>query len=337
MKTLITAAVAAAIAAPVLSQDATTFRYATVSPDQTFLADVDKAFMDRVTERTNGQVTFAPFWSSSLGSQGEIVALIDGGGVNLGAVSTGYQFGTFTFSGMTNAVPATFTSEQALEITAELFNENPIVTAELESLNLHPILIRHFSEYRLLCTEPLQTMSDFEGRRVRTYGPFVSRMFEELGAIPVAMESTEQYEGLQRGVIDCAFWNPSLMHLLRLNEVATHLSDLEFGAINAYTMFTSEEQWRSWPTEIQEAITKTADEMRDMSLEVMARADSDAIEAMTAGGVAIVPFAEPEAFAAAMPDMLEIWLQEVEAAVPEKLEDATSLLATVRSALNEAE
>ena len=54
-----------------------------------------------------------------------------------------------------------------------------------------------------LCNKPVETMEDLKGMKVRISHAVVSRLFEELGAIPVSFPANESYEALSQGVVDC--------------------------------------------------------------------------------------------------------------------------------------
>ncbi|MBR9884402.1 MAG: C4-dicarboxylate ABC transporter substrate-binding protein [Oceanospirillales bacterium] len=58
--------------------------------------------------------------------------------------------------------------------------------------------------YILFCREPVRTLAEIKGKRIRAAGSTVSQWLEEAGAIPVNVPSSEMYTGLDRGSLDCA-------------------------------------------------------------------------------------------------------------------------------------
>lgn len=58
--------------------------------------------------------------------------------------------------------------------------------------------------YILFCRQPVRTLADIKGKRIRAAGSTVSQWLEQAGAIPVNVPSSEMYTGLDRGSLDCA-------------------------------------------------------------------------------------------------------------------------------------
>lgn len=311
--------------------DELSIQYGSIFPSGHYLSELDKFFASTVSERSGGRITFDQHWSSALGTPNEIVPLVSGGAVDMAAIVTGYYFGEFPFTGMTNAVPATFESEDVLDITAELFATNEVIQDEFSRLNLQPVFLRHLPEYTLICTKPVRTMADFEGLKVRTYGAYIPKMFEAVGAVPVSLGVTEMYEGLQRGTVDCAYWTRGQVVPFKLHEVAKYLSDLDLGAINAYTIMTSKDNWDSWSNETRALLTEVGEETTARSIEITEVAEAQAMESMLANGVEVVAFEEKDAFFAAIPDMLDLWVEQVSGRFPNLANQAEAMAASVRA------
>ena len=238
--------------------DRLTLQFGSPFPEGVYLSDIDRFFAEELAKRSDGRIEIDMNFSNALGGPNEIIALVGAGAVDLGGIVTGYHFGELPFVGLTNAVPATFEAETVLDITEALFNRNETMQTEMERLNLQPILLRHLPQYTFVCTTPVRTMADLEGKKIRSYGAYIPKMIESLGAIPVNLSMPEMYESLQRGVVDCVYWTRSLTVPFRLHEVAKSLSDLNLGAINAFTVFTSRDNWSSWSDETRTLIREVA-------------------------------------------------------------------------------
>lgn len=66
--------------------------------------------------------------------------------------------------------------------------------------------------YHFICREPLRTIADFEGKRIRLFGGGWARFAEEkLGAISVNMTFGEIFTGLERGALDCVAADPTVL------------------------------------------------------------------------------------------------------------------------------
>ncbi len=89
----------------------------------------------------------------------------------------------------------------------DLFDEH--LAVEYDGLK---VLALHAHNGGLIHTrdEPVETMEDLEGMRIRTPSPAISQMLSFLGADPQGLPPGEVYENLQRGVIDGTVfpWDP---------------------------------------------------------------------------------------------------------------------------------
>ena len=310
--------------------DRLTLQLGSPFPEGIYLSDIDRFFAGELARRSGGRIEIEMNFSSALGGTNEIIPLVGAGAVDLGGIITGYHFGKLPFVGLTNAVPATFESETVLDITEALFNQNETMQAEMERLNLQPILLRHLPQYTFICTSPVRTMADLEGKKIRSYGAYIPKMIESLGAIPVNLSMPEMYESLQRGVVDCVYWTRSLTVPYKLHEVAKYVSDLDLGAINAVTVFTSRDNWSSWSDETKALIREVAAEAKAMSLPLTKEVEDAALDIMRENGVELVVFEEKEAAFAAIPDMLDLWVAQVSDRFPDRTEAARETARQVR-------
>ena len=178
-------------------------------------------------------------------------------------------------------------------------------------------------------------MADLQGKKVRSYGAYIPQMLEALGAIPVNLGMPEMYESLQRGVVDCVYWTRSLTVPFKLHEVAKYMSDLELGAINAVTLFTSRDAWDSWTPETRALFEEVAAEAKAMSLPMTREVEEAALEVMRENGVEVVEFEEKEAAYAAVPDMLTLWVEQISERFPDLSDEAEATAAEVRAMMDE--
>lgn len=77
------------------------------------------------------------------------------------------------------------------------------------------------SRYGLVCTRPINSLNDLQGRRIRVAGPSWARWAEYMEASPVSMPGNEMYEALSQGVITCASTSAPELANLRLMEPAS--------------------------------------------------------------------------------------------------------------------
>ncbi len=114
---------------------------------------------------------------------------------------------------------------------------NPIQLAEWEELDIVYLGAYNTPPYVLFCREPVRTLAELRGKRIRTAGSTVSAWVEEAGGVPVNVPSSEMYSGLDRGSLDCASNAANDLIDRSLWEVAQHTTLLPTG------MYWSGPQW----------------------------------------------------------------------------------------------
>lgn len=87
--------------------------------------------------------------------------------------------------------------------------------------------------YILFCTEPVRTLADIAGRKVRMPGSAHSNWAKSAGAVPVNVASSEMYGGLEKGQLDCASNGANELRTRSLWEVAKYVTTVQLGVYYA--------------------------------------------------------------------------------------------------------
>ena len=84
--------------------------------------------------------------------------------------------------------------------------------------------------YELSCDEPVRSLDEIEGKRLRAPGSHWARWSNELGATPVSMSANEVFEALNQGVVDCVVISaPELTNLGLIDAVTDITTDVPGG------------------------------------------------------------------------------------------------------------
>jgi len=309
------AAVAAIVlTGPALAQDypELTLRYSSNIPEVVNTSKIDLFFSSEIAKRSGGKIKIQHFWANTLGGEAEIVDLTGSGAVDLALIVTGNQVSRLPFAAVTNSLPRTFADGPVLvELTRDLYENNPTIQAEFAAANLQPLLYRYLPDYRVYCTAPIRTMADFANKKVRSYGAYVPLMFEALGAVPVNIPPTDMIQAMSTGALDCTYLFNSAVGQFKIDQVAKYGTDISFGVINAHTLFTSREKWNSWPESVRSLITEVAREAEAYGAKLIAEDEAKAEAAMVAAGMEIVQFEEMDKLGDAIPNMLDVWVTKM--------------------------
>jgi len=187
--------------------------------------------VDEFKKRTGGKHDIQMFWGGSVAKAKEIPDALSSGVGDIGDIITPYFQSKFPVN---NAIgffipQPNSTIEIALKMQ-KWHRVYPQFDAELKKYNLKAIGFRPLESYGLLCREPVNSLADLKGKRIRTYGYAYPKIVAAMGATPVSLSTTEAYGALQRGILDCSPIGPVLAKGWKLDEVAKYFIRFPFGA-----------------------------------------------------------------------------------------------------------
>lgn len=288
-------------------------RLAHFGPQVFVQSGVDQWFADEIERRSGGNISIQIFWAGAAGKPLEILGLVGAGAVDLGAVPQAYYANELPLIGAPNSVPYVFkTREAAIGVSEGLVRDNAAVQAELARNNVHPLFFHPMNSYYPLCTKPVQTMADFKGLKIRSFGAFQPPMWDALGAVGVNVLPSDIYEGLQRGRLDCGFFSADLYEVTKLYEVAKHMSSAGVGPVATWPIWVNQEKWNNeFSDDVRQLFTEVSAEAQQRSLDAIAEAETKSLAFLQEQGVELVEFSDPSAYQAAIPDMLEVWLENM--------------------------
>ncbi|MFH1604584.1 MAG: TRAP transporter substrate-binding protein DctP [Pseudomonadota bacterium] len=274
---------------------------------------IDQWWADEIKKRSGGKINIRIFWGGSAGQPLEILGLVGSGAVDFGAVPQAYFPNELPLIGAPNSVPYVFkTPKAAVAVSAGLVAENKAVQEELRRNKVKPLFFHPMNPYYPLCTKPVKVMADFKGLKIRSFGAYQPPMWDALGSVGVNVLPSDIYEGLQRGRLDCGFYSADLYKVTKLYEVAKHLSTAGVGPVATWPIWVNHDKWESsYPAEVKKLITEVSEEAAGRSMRAIAEAEAEALDFLKKQGVAVVDFAEPDAYQAAIPDMREVWLKSM--------------------------
>jgi TRAP-type C4-dicarboxylate transport system substrate-binding protein len=184
-----------------------------------------------VDARSNGTLKFDINYGGVLATVGEITTAIETGMIDMGNIVTPYFPDELVVN---NAIPFFWPQPKSQQELGELMlkwdAEIPEFSEELAKYNAKLITVRPLPPYGLICTTPIRSLEDFEGKRVRSYGVALPAMLSALGAVPVSMADVETYEAMSNNVLDCSAADLALVDAFKLNEIAPYFIEVPMGA-----------------------------------------------------------------------------------------------------------
>jgi TRAP-type mannitol/chloroaromatic compound transport system substrate-binding protein len=125
----------------------------------------------------------------------------------------------------------------------------PDCLEEVKKLNAVPLGGWTTSAYVLACREPVKSLADLKGKRIRATGGN-AEMFKMAGAVPVGATLVEAVSLLQRGGLDCQHGIADWLRTFGYADFAKYVTDYPLGLTGpAIGMFINRDTWNKWTPE----------------------------------------------------------------------------------------
>lgn len=166
---------------------------------------------------------------------------------------------------------------EAVDAYRDVFN------ARLEErFGVRALAVWPFGSQIFFCNEPIETLGDLQGLKVRSYTASMSTLLENLGATPVTLAFPEVYPALQRGVASCGITSPTSANTGKWPEVTSHVLPLSVsGAVQAHVV--NIEWWNSLDGAVQTQMVEALAGLEE-ELWTLAQETNEAAVACTTGG-----------------------------------------------------
>lgn len=173
-----------------------------------------------------------------------------------------------------------------------------------------PMIVTTFP-YNFHTKDPVNSLEDLKGMKIRAGGPVAGAALEALGAAPVGMPAPAIAENISKGVIDGAAVDWSVLYGFRVDAVAKNHYMQLFSTVPIGIMMTKE-RFNSLSPEAQALIEKYSEEwLEDVYTEATAAAQDTFIakNKATDGHTIVTPSAEDKAaYEALMNGVVEEWV-----------------------------
>ncbi len=212
---------------------AKTFKWITFKPQGAGDAQARSTqwFVDEFARRTGGKHKIKVFWGGSVAKTGEIPEALGAGVGDFGDIVTPYFPDKFVLNNAVGFfIPQPNSSLEIGHLMEKWHAIYPQFDEELARNNLKAVSYRPLEDYGFLCTQPVKNMAGFKGKRIRTYGFAYPALVEAIGGTPVSIKTSEAYEALERGILDCTPIGPALARGWKYDEVAKYYIEFPLGA-----------------------------------------------------------------------------------------------------------
>lgn len=171
-------------------------------PPDNSSSDLFQWFMDEVSERTDGAVTTEVVFGGGLLAGDDTIPGLQQGRAEAGNVVPAYFPADLPLHNI-NMVPLPGAS-QAARFRAFQYLDTEVDAFRDELAENELVLIGWFpnASQSIAVSEPVTSLADLQGLKIRVPAAPASAVFEELGVEPVFIPSEEVYESVERGIVD---------------------------------------------------------------------------------------------------------------------------------------
>ncbi|RKF12668.1 C4-dicarboxylate ABC transporter [Roseovarius spongiae] len=219
-------------------------------------------WLPRLEAASNGTLKPTLFTGPVLLAPGEHLS-----GIRDGIAQIGYHAGTYTPSdipednvlaqvafGASDPFPAAFAITEA-NMTL------PQLQQQWKDNNIAYLGGYATSPYVLLCSSKIETLADMKGKKVRVPGAAQSDWLASVGGVPVNVPSSEMYDGLDKGQLDCAAISAIDLKSRSLWDVADHVTLVNLGLYwSGYSQGANRDFWQSLSDDQRQAFFDTLPE-----------------------------------------------------------------------------
>ena len=290
-----------------------------------------EAFTEKVTELTDGEITFT-IYPLTLLSVPQMLNGVRDGVADVGVLLPPVFVAQFPESNLIGDLAMLGRSATAMAgATAEYFMTCQDCQAEFAANNVVYLGSGSTADYGILSTSPFVDVADLDGAKLRSPNAAFNRWIESLGGVALTLPGNEIFEAVKQGVVDGALLSAGELNNIRMIDV---VSDVTLGApqgtyhlINV--SMTNQDTWMSLTDAQREAFLDAGAHAMAATTYKYVQDGIDALEEAKEKGIAVHD-ASPELVAQAQA-FVEGDLATIEAAATESgVQDAGEKIARFR-------
>ena len=248
-------------------------------------------FVERVNERTNGQIEIQISSFPELGLAGpDTLRLVEDGTLGMVEIYSGYIGGDLPIVDVANlwgVIPDFATNWKTIEAV-----QGPIHKIIEERSNGIVLAESYYGNNYYYTSKPIRTPADLEGMKVRSHSTVLGDLINGMGANAQFVAFSEVYTALERGILDAAVTCGPCGAGLRWFEVADYLNG-PIISIGVTYITINKDRWDEIPADLQAIMREEALKHQVENRRLVENVwDPLGITDNVAGGMEHIPFSQ---------------------------------------------
>ena len=253
-----------------------------------------KFWMDEVTKRTDGRVTFTTYYNGTLLKGAESLPGCGRGMTDLTICPDAYTADRHPLSMVQSLLFMTDKMDSYLRACYQLFTTEPLLIQEFTKNNVHFLVEIPVSSNILGAREKINSLALIKHKRIRSMAMTADAM-KILGATPVGLSLGEVYDGLDKGVIDgYSLTDFTLASMFHLYEVASYMHDTGMGQFGGMFFVMNKNKWDRLPSDIKGIMTQVAKEAINKHIALYEKIEGQMVDRAHKGGAKVVILSDKE-------------------------------------------
>lgn len=249
----------------------------------------------RIAAETQDKIEWVEAYGGTVCKLGECLEAVESGLLDVGDVESIFEPAKLRANNFSLFVPFS-TPDPKLNagVIQQVYDKVPELKTMLVSKYKQVFLgAGVIGDYGLLTTFPWKHMSELAGHKIAAAGPNIP-WIAPTGAVPVQAVLPEVYTSLQTGVYEGVVMFPDAVISFRLNEVAKHFTQADFGTVASPLLTINKGTWDRLSPKAQKIFAEVgADWARHLG-ELTAKLQDEALAKMKASGVTVRPLTPEE-------------------------------------------
>lgn len=275
---------------------------------------IDRWYLDELEKRTNGEVTVRRYWSGSLNKVGEHLSAVRDGTSEISLISPGYYQAELPVTRGLEWYYRMNHADALQKVCRDVYAQFEPLRAEWEQRHRSKVLYwTNWNYAPLVLREPIQSLEELRGKRIRGYGVAVD-VIEALGGTAIPMAAPEVYQALERGILDGVYGFDFVTAIAyNLHEIAPNFYDIGDGPHAPAATIMNLQVYEGLPDDVRAVSDEIVTELYDSQFSTIYEdVLASYVEKATSEGVTLgtVPKEEKErARNLVQPKQVNAWLE----------------------------
>ncbi len=273
-------------------------------------------WMEEITRRSGGMVTFQHFPAEQLGKTRDMLRLTQSGVVDIGYVAPSFiADNTMPLSAVAELPGGFANSCQGTNAYLSLATKGGILAEKDFAANgVRLLWAVTMPPYQIMtANKKIGSIKDVEGLKLRSAGASLEMTARKLKSVPVRLATPDIYDALSRGTVDGLIFPFSSLFSYKLDKLVKYSTvDENFGAIVAAYVI-SEARWKSLPESMRQVMAEAGIKVSRETCAVLDRDLQVDIDRLKKAGMVTVslPASDKQELLGVLADVRSEWAESL--------------------------